>query len=132
MVLLPLPRPPLRGGAARVEYGCVGDFKKAWAKACEKAGFPVGRKNRGYVFHHTRNTATTNLVAAGLTEGDAMKVTGHATPHVFRHYDLGNVEALRERLGKRRAYVDRLPASGTSVTRLRDRGQPTQPAQVSA
>src|SRR5262249_2296899 len=42
-------------------YGCLGDFKKAWRAALKAAGFPVGRKHGGYVFHHTRNTAATNL-----------------------------------------------------------------------
>ena len=76
-------------------YGCLGDFKKAWTVACTKAGFPVGRRAGGYVFHHTRNTAATNLRAGGMDEADAMKITGHQTAHVFRHYDLGNIEVLR-------------------------------------
>jgi hypothetical protein len=33
-----------------------------------------------------------------MDEADCMKITGHKTNHVFRHYDLGNVEALRQRL----------------------------------
>src|SRR5262249_21234287 len=44
------------------EYVCIGDFKRAWETACEKAGFPVGRKSGGYVFHNTRHSAVTNLV----------------------------------------------------------------------
>ena len=39
---------------------------------------------------------------------DAMKITGQQTAHVFRHYDIGNVEALRERLTQSRAAVTRL------------------------
>lgn len=90
-------------------YGCVGDFKKAWQTACRKAGLPVGRKAGGFVFHHTRNSAVTNLVASGMDQGDAMKVTGHQTAHVFQHYDLGDVEALRDKLAQRRAYVAARP-----------------------
>jgi hypothetical protein len=104
------------------DYGCLGDFKKAWTTACERAGLPVGRKIGGFVFHHTRNSAVTNLVAAGLSEGDAMKVTGHQTAHVFRHYDIGDVEALRARLAQRRAYVAERPTRAT-VTRLAGRRQ---------
>jgi len=127
-------RPPLycpylfhgpRSAAGRTPsqaYGCVGDFKKAWATACAAAGFPVGRKAGGFVFHHTRNSAVTNLVASGIGESDAMKVTGHTTAHVFRHYDIGDVEALRERLAQRRAYVAARPTRGR-VARLRDRRQ---------
>jgi integrase len=80
------------------EYGCVGDLEKSWATACRKAGFPVGRKAGGFVFHNTRNTAATNLRAGGMDEADAMKITGHTTSHVFRHYDICDVDALRDRL----------------------------------
>ena len=48
-------------------HGCIGDFKRAWATACTKAGFPVGRKHGGFVFHNTRHTAVTNLVASRRT-----------------------------------------------------------------
>jgi integrase len=101
-------------------YGCIGDFKKAWATAQEKAGFPVGRKHGGYVFHHTRNSATTNLVASGMSETDAMKVTGHKTAHVFRRYDIGDVDALRNKLARRREYVACRP-SQSKVVSLGDR-----------
>jgi len=80
------------------QYGCVGDFKKAWRTACERAGLPVGRRAGGFTFRDTRNTAATELRAQGLEEADAMKITGHRTTYVFRHYDLGDVEALRARL----------------------------------
>jgi integrase len=89
-------------------YGCLGDFKKAWARACKAAGVSSGRRSGGYVFHHTRNTAATNLRAGGMEEADAMKITGHQTAHVFRHYDIGDVEALRERLTRSRATVAQL------------------------
>jgi integrase len=83
-------------------YACVGDFKRSWRTACERAGLPIGRKAGGYVFHHLRNTAATDLRAGGLDESDCMKITGHLTSHIFRHYDLGNVEVLRERLTRAR------------------------------
>jgi integrase len=89
-------------------YGCIGDFKRAWRTALVRAGLPVGRQHGGYVFHHTRNTAATNLRASGLDESDCMAVTGHKTSHVFRHYDLGDVEALRARLAQARTRVTAL------------------------
>jgi hypothetical protein len=55
------------------------------------------------------------LRAGGMDEADAMKITGHHTAHVIRHYDIGNVEALRERLTRSRAAVARLTkAAGSS------------------
>ena len=109
------------GRAPSKAYGCLGDFKKSWGRACQKAGLPVGRKGGGYVFHHTRNTAATNLRAGGMEESDAMKITGHTTAHVFRHYDIGDVETLRDRLSRSRAYAQRLPRTGTKVTPLHGR-----------
>ena len=61
--------------------------------------------------HHTRNTAATNLRAGGMDEADAMKITGHQTSRVFRHYDLGNVDVLRERLARARSYARSLPTT---------------------
>jgi integrase len=90
-------RPPSK------KYGCLGDFRKAWATACAAAQLPVGAVAGGYVFHDTRRTAATTLRAGGMQEVDAMKVTGHKTAHVFRTYDLGNVDRLREELDRARA-----------------------------
>jgi hypothetical protein len=52
-----------------------------------------------------------------MEEADAMKITGHQTAHVFRHYDLGNIDVLRERLAGSRPYVRSLK-SKTKVRRL--------------
>lgn len=97
------------GRKPNAKYGCVGDFKKAWNKACQDAGLPVGRKAGGYTFHHFRNTAVTDMLASGkMTEADAMKVSNHKTASMIRHYNLGNIEALRERLEESRREVERL------------------------
>ena len=103
------------GHTASKRYGCVGDFKKAWAAACKAAGLPIGRKAGGYVFHHTRNTAATNLRANGLDEGDCMALGGWKTRAVFDWYNLGDVEALRERLAAANA-------AGRKVVPLKGRG----------
>jgi len=69
-------------------YGCVGDFKRAWATACRHAGVPAGRKVGGYVFHNTRHTAVTNLVNAGIPAHEVMAVSGHRTRAVLDRYSL--------------------------------------------
>jgi integrase len=84
-------------------YGCIGDFRKAWATACQTARLPVGRDADGYIFHDTRRTAATSLRAGGMEEADVMKITGHKTSSVFRRYDLGDMDALRSRLAAARA-----------------------------
>ena len=53
-----------------------------------------------------------------MEETDAMKITGHQTAHVFRHYDLGNVDVLRERLTRSRRYADGLRQAASKVTPL--------------
>jgi integrase len=45
-------------------YGCIGDFKKAWATAFRRAKLPVGLDADGYVFHDTRRTAPCSGLAA--------------------------------------------------------------------
>ena len=105
-----------RCGAGRrpsARYACVGDFKNAWAAAMKQAGLPVGRKAGGFTFHHTRNTAATDLRAAGLPVEDIMDIGGWKTTEMVRRYDLKDVEALRARLASargagRRAIVRRL------------------------
>jgi integrase len=76
------------GVAPSTRYGCVGEFKRAWATACRKAGVPAGRKAGGYIFHNTRHTAVTNLVNAGVPAHEVMAVSGHRTRSVLDRYSL--------------------------------------------
>lgn len=86
-------------------YGCVGDFGRAWDAACRKAGFPVGRKHGGYVFHNTRHTAVTNLVNAGVPAHEAMAVSGHRTRSVFDRYSFTLKEQTRGALRRATEYT---------------------------
>src|SRR5439155_8774109 len=61
----------------------------------EAAGLVVGRKHGGLVWHCTRNTAATDLAAAGCTIEDVMKVGGWKTADVARRYDLGRFAHVR-------------------------------------
>jgi L-ascorbate metabolism protein UlaG (beta-lactamase superfamily) len=56
-----------------------------------------------------------NLRAGGMDEADAMKITGHTTSH--RHYDICDVDALRDRLTHAREQTRARPQ--TSVTPIR-------------
>jgi integrase len=91
-------------------YGCVGDFKTAWAAACQAVGFPVGRKHGGFVFHNTRHTAVTNLVNAGVPAHEAMAVSGHRTRSVFDRYSLTLKDQTRAALERVTAYTQTVAA----------------------
>jgi integrase len=90
-------------------YACLGEFKKAFRVASQRAGVLYGRKAGGITYHCTRNTAATNIRAAGMDEADAMKVLGHKTASIFRRYNLGDTETLRDRLTRATAWVRSLP-----------------------
>jgi integrase len=82
----------------------VGDFRKAWATACTLA--EVGHR----LFHDFRRTASRNMLAAGVPQAVAMKITGHRTDSMFRRYAIVNEEQKREALAKTQQYLAAAPA----------------------
>jgi hypothetical protein len=56
-----------------------------------------------------------------MDEADVMKVSGWKTHHVFAHYDLGDVDALRQRLTQARAKVARITGGVTRRQRVTQR-----------
>jgi len=72
----------------------VQDFEKAWAAACAAAKVPEA------LFHDLRRTALTNMIEAGLSEKEAMEISGHRTRAVFDRYHIVSDRRLREMAGK--------------------------------
>lgn len=67
----------------------VASFRKSWATACALAGVP------GQLFHDLRRTALTNMIDAGLSEKDAMEISGHRTRAVFERYHIVTDKRLK-------------------------------------
>jgi integrase len=69
-------------------------FEKAWATACHAAGIPEA------LFHDLRRTALTNMIEAGLSEKEAMEISGHKTRAVFDRYHIVSERRLIENAEK--------------------------------
>jgi integrase len=89
----------------------VYDFEKAWVTACKAAGVV------GTLFHDLRRTALTNMIEAGLSEKEAMEISGHRTRSVFDRYHIVSDRRLKEMAGKLEVHL-----------KAKDEKKSTQPA----
>jgi integrase len=75
------------------------DFEKAWATACDAAGIS------GTLFHDLRRTAVTNMIEAGLSEKEAMEISGHKTRAVFDRYHIVSERRMKQNAEKLAAHL---------------------------
>jgi integrase len=80
----------------------IAGLRKAWAKACERAGVP------GRIPHDLRRSAVRNLERAGVPRSVAMKMVGHKTEAIYRRYAIVDEAMLREG-------AERLARAGASL-----------------
>jgi integrase len=69
-------------------------FEKAWATACDAAGIS------GTLFHDLKRTAVTNMIEAGLSEREAMEISGHKTRAVFDRYHIVSKRRMKRNAEK--------------------------------
>jgi integrase len=85
-------------------------FYKAWERACRQAGCP------GALFHDFRRTASRNLRRKGLSESEAMLITGHRTASVFRRYSITTEQDLRQAVADKGVFSADQAEVATKVT----------------
>jgi integrase len=96
----------------------IGDIRKAWKTACEKAGLQAGRKvEGGFVPHDLRRTGIRNMRRAGVDETVAMAISGHRTRAVFDRYNITSEDDLRQAVAKTGAYL-KAHSAGRTVSPL--------------
>ena len=75
----------------------VGDFRKMWRSACNKAGMA------GLLFHDLRRSAVRNMDREGVGQSTAMKITGHKTVSVYQRYRIVSQRDIQEALERTNA-----------------------------
>ena len=71
--------------------------RRAWANATAAAGVP------GLLLHDLRRSTVKNLIAAGVDQVTAMKVTGHRSVQVFQRYNIVTTDDVRRALEQTQA-----------------------------
>jgi integrase len=98
----------------------VADIKTAWETARKAAGVPE------LLVHDLRRTAAGNMIRAGLSEKEAMLITGHKTTSMFRRYSIVDERRMIEAGQKLEAYFDgarerekKKPARSVEISKVR-------------
>jgi len=83
----------------------VFDFKKAWKAACKAAGVPNALSSMIVV-----GPPYAIMIDSGLSESEAMEITGHKTRSMFERYHIRSDRRLKQNAAKMEAHVQTLAA----------------------
>lgn len=72
----------------------IRNFRCSWRTATKAAGCA------GRLVHDLRRSAVRNMVAAGISEALAMRLTGHVTRSIFERYNISTVADLSQATAK--------------------------------
>jgi integrase len=100
----------------------LGPMRSELRRTCALLGIPYGRQD-GVVFHDTRHSAVTNLVASGTGEAVAMSITGHIDPSVFKRYNVRRDAVQAEAAARRDEYLARQRGTTPSVPSIGSSGK---------
>jgi integrase len=84
-------------------------FRRAWARA---AGTET-------LFHDLRRTACTNMIEAGLSEKEAMEISGHKTNYIFKRYHIVSNDRMKQNAEKLEKHLTEKLKEKEAVVRLR-------------
>jgi len=85
----------------------LGDFRKAWAKAYDKAGC------LGKLLHDLRRTAGRNMIRPGVPQSVAMSISGHRTISMFPRYNVTSDADQREAFRRVEKHLAEQPKKAT-------------------
>ncbi len=90
----------------------IHSFRKAFQTAAEEIGHP------NLTPHDMRRSAIRNFRKAGLSQDEAMKLSGHKTVSVFQRYDIVDEQDLEESMDRVEEYL-RSQKGGRKVVSMR-------------
>ena len=94
------------GKVRKVPGDKLNEFRKSWDKALTKAG------QARLLRHDLRRTAIRNMVQyAGLTEREAMVISGHVTTATFQRYNIVSLKGIKESGAKMNAWLNEATAT---------------------
>ncbi len=99
-----------------VAPGDPGLFRRPWKAACTRAGVA------GTLFHDLRRSAVRNMDRAGVSQLDAMAITGHKTLSVYRRYRIVDEADIGEALARTQASLSQATRSVTPLREALERG----------